>query len=57
MEERYLRELKAQEEMALAVDANDVSPADPGYKDAVDQQALQVNSRLRDLFVSGTGAP
>jgi hypothetical protein len=56
MEERYLRELKAQEEMALAVDADDASPADPGYKDAVDQQALQVNSRLRDLFVSGTGA-
>jgi DNA primase len=57
MEERYLRELKAQEEMALAVDANDVSPADLGYKGAVDQQALEVNSRLRDLFVSGTGAP
>ncbi len=56
MEERYLRELKAQEEMALAVDADDASPADPGYRDAVDQQALQVNSRLRDLFVSGTGA-
>jgi DNA primase len=57
MEERYLRELKAQEEMALAVDADDASPADPGYRDAVDQQALQVNSRLRDLFVSGTSAP
>ena len=57
MEERYLRELKAQEEMALAVDADDASPADPGYKDAVGQQALQVNLRLRDLFVSGTGAP
>jgi DNA primase len=57
IEERYLRELKAQEEMALAVDANDVSAADPEYKDAVDKQALQVNSRLRDLFVSGTSAP
>lgn len=57
MEERYLRELKAQEEMALAVDADDASPADPGYRDAVAQQGLQVNSRLRDLFVSGTGAP
>ena len=56
MEERYLRELKAQEEMALAVNADDASPADPGYKDAVDQQALQVNARLKDLFVSGTGA-
>ena len=56
MEERYLRELKAQEEMALAVDADDASPADPEYKDAVAQQAIQVNLRLRDLFVSGTSA-
>ncbi len=54
MEERYLRELKAQEEMALGVD---VSPVDSEYKNAVDRQALEVNSRLRDLFVSGTGAP
>lgn len=57
MEERYLRELKAQEEMALAVDADDASPADSGYRDAVDQQALETNERLRDLFVSGAGAP
>ena len=57
MEERYLRELKAQEEMALAVDADDASPADSGYMDAVNQQALETNVRLRDLFVSGTSAP
>lgn len=57
MEERYLRELKAQEEMALAIDADDASPANSGYMDAVNQQALEVNVRLRDLFVSGTGAP
>jgi DNA primase len=57
MEERYLRELNAQEEMALSVDANDSSPVDSEYKDAVDQQALHVNSRLRDLFASGAGTP
>jgi hypothetical protein len=57
MEERYLRELKAQEEMALAVDADDASPADLGYLDAVSQQALDTNVRLRSLFVSNTGAP
>jgi len=57
MKERYLRELKAQEEMALALDADDAAPADSGYRDAVDQQALETNERLRDLFVSGAGAP
>ena len=56
MEERYLRELKAQEEIALADQADDASPADSGYLDAVNQQALETNERLRDLFVSGTGA-
>ncbi len=57
MNERYLRELKAQEEIALADQADDASPADSGYLDAVNRQALETNERLRDLFVSGTGAP
>ena len=56
MEERYLRELKAQEEMALAIDADDASPADSGYRDAVYQRALETNERLRDLFDNGAGA-
>ena len=57
MHERYLRELKAQEEIALAGQADDASPADSGYLEAVGRQALDTNERLRDLFVSGTGAP
>jgi hypothetical protein len=57
MEERYLRELKAQEEMALAIDADDASLADSGYRDAVYQRALETNERLRDLFDNGAGAP
>jgi hypothetical protein len=56
MEERHLKDLKAQEEMALAVVADDACPTDSGYRDAVDQQALETNERLRGVFVSGAGA-
>jgi hypothetical protein len=56
MNERYLRELKAQEEIALADQADDASPADSGYIDAVHKQAIETNERLRDLFVSGPSA-
>ena len=56
MEERYLRQLKAQEESALAEEADEPSPAEPGYRESVSKQALETNERLRDLFVSGTGA-
>jgi DNA primase len=56
LEERHLRELKAQEEVALAGEPTDDAPLEPGYREAVDRQALATNERLRDLFVSGTGA-
>jgi DNA primase len=56
LEERHLRELKAQEEVALAGEPTDDAPPEPGYREAVDRQALATNERLRDLFVSGTGA-
>jgi DNA primase len=56
LEERHLRELKAQEEVARAGEPTDDSPPEPGYREAVDRQALATNERLRDLFVSGTGA-
>jgi DNA primase len=55
LEERYLRELKAQEEVALADEATEGATTQPGYRDAVNRQALETNERLRDLFVSGTG--
>ena len=55
LEERHLRELKAQEEAALAGESGGGDAHEPGYLEAVSRQALVTNERLRDLFVSGTG--
>ncbi|MEK9658905.1 MAG: DNA primase [Chloroflexota bacterium] len=53
LEERHLRELKVQEEAALAAvptpdDSQDGE--DEGYRETVERAALTVNQRLRDLF-------
>ena len=55
LEERYLRELKAQEEVALGGDPE--GPRDAAYLDAVNQQALITNQRLKELFVGSAEAP
>ena len=50
LEERHLRELKAQEEGALEGER-----AGSGEQDAaVNSQALAINQRLRELFLSGS---
>ena len=54
LEERHLRELKAQEGAAFAEDAAKDAPIDPEYLEAVSRQALETNQRLRDLFVGGS---
>ena len=55
LEERYLRELKAQEEVALGGDPED--PRDAAYLEAVNQQALVTNQRLKELFAGSAEAP
>ena len=50
LEERRLRNLKAQEAAAFSSDAVGDASADPEYVQAVQRQALEVNERLRDLF-------
>ena len=50
LEERRLRDLKAQEAAAFSSDAVGDAPADPEYIQAVQQQALETNERLRDIF-------
>ncbi len=49
LEERYLRELKEQESVALTETSGDSE-----YRDAVGRQALQTNERLKDLFTGET---
>ena len=53
LEERRLRNLKAQEAAAFSSDAVGDAPADPEYMQAVHRQALEINERLRDLFTKG----
>ena len=53
LEERRLRNLKAQEAAAFSSDAVGDAPADPEYVQAVQRQALEINERLRDLFTKG----
>ena len=53
LEERYLRELKEQESVALAGDA----PVDVEYREAVSRRALETNERLKDLFTGETARP
>lgn len=55
LEERRLRNLKAQEAAAFSSDAVDDVPADPDYVQAVQRQALEINERLRDIFTNGPG--
>ena len=55
LEERRLRNLKAQEAVAFSSDAVDDAPVDPEYVQAVHRQALETNERLRDLFTRGLG--
>ena len=50
LEERRLRNLKAQEAAAFSSDAVGDAPADPEYVQAVHRQALEINERLRELF-------
>ena len=54
LEERKLRELKAQEEAAFAENADGDVPTDPEYVQSVNRQALEINERLRNLFVGGS---
>ena len=54
LEERKLRELKAQEEAAFAENADGDVPPDPEYVQSVNRQALEINERLRNLFVGGS---
>ena len=53
LEERYLRELKEQESVALTEDA----PSDVEYREAVSRRALETNERLKDLFTGETARP
>ena len=53
LEERRLRNLKAQEAAAFSSEAVGDAPADPEYMQAVHRQALEINERLRDLFTKG----
>ena len=53
LEERYLRDLKEQETIALTEQA----PGDEEYREAVSRQALDTNERLRDLFTGETAKP
>ena len=53
LEERRLRNLKAQEAAAFSSDAVGDAPVDPEYVQAVHRQALEINERLRDLFTKG----
>jgi hypothetical protein len=55
LEERHLRELKAQEEIALFNDPE--GPHDAAYLEAVNRQALATNQRLKELFVGNAEAP
>ena len=55
LEERRLRNLKAQEAAAFSSDAVGDVPADPDYVQAVQRQALEINERLRDIFTNGPG--
>ena len=50
LEERFLRELKAQEEVALAQVSEDGPDDSADYLEAVHRQALDTNERLRKLF-------
>lgn len=51
LEERHLRELKAQEGAAFAIDLSSDASAAPEYLEAIESRALETNERLRDLFV------
>ena len=51
LEERRLRNLKAQEAAAFSADAADA----PEYVQAVQRQALETNEQLRDIFTRGPG--
>ncbi|MCI0888180.1 MAG: DNA primase [Chloroflexi bacterium] len=53
LEERYLRELKEQESVALTEDTS----GDAEYREAVSRQALETNERLKDLFTGETVKP
>ena len=55
LEERHLRELKAQEQAAFAESAPEDGPAEQAYLDAVAEQARDTNERLRDVFARGGG--
>ncbi|MEX2430322.1 MAG: hypothetical protein WD645_00205, partial [Dehalococcoidia bacterium] len=59
LEERHLRELKAQEGVALAQEpvTDGGQTEDEAYIEAVHRQALVTNERLKQLFASSTGAP
>ena len=52
LEERHLRELKAQERAMLADD-----PASPEVAEALHRQVIETNERLRALFTSGAATP
>lgn len=52
LEERHLRELKAQERAMLADD-----PASPEAAEALHRQVVETNERLRALFTSGAATP
>jgi len=54
LEERHLRDLKAQEEAVLTQAAGS-SPEDLPYLDSVHQQSTEINERLKELF-SGKGS-
>jgi DNA primase len=54
LEERHLRDLKAQEEAVLTQAAGS-APDDLPYLDSVHQQSTEINERLKELF-SGKGS-
>jgi DNA primase len=54
LEERYLRGLKAQEEVVLSdVFNEETGSRDSEYVDAINRQAVITNERLRQLFITG----
>ncbi len=56
LEERYLRDLKTQEEVALTQASND-TVQDTEFLDAIHQQMTATNQRLKELFASAAGRP